>query len=55
MLAIPDALQVYVYSEPTDMRRSFNRLEAMVKVDNSQEEISGIDLKLFLAGIEFKR
>jgi len=103
MLTIPDNLQVYVYSQPTDMRRSFDRLEAMVKEyasprtgslfvfisrrkdrikllywdedgyalwykrlesgtfkfefnsDSGKEEISGVDLKLFLAGMEFKR
>lgn len=103
MLTIPEDLKVYIYNQPTDMRRSFDRLAEMVREYgntlsgelfvfvsrrrdkikllywdsdgyalwykrlesgmfkfefNSElgtEEIVGVDLKLFLSGMEFKR
>lgn len=103
MLTIPADIKVFIYSAPTDMRRSFDRLSEMVRSyanplcgdlfvfvsrrkdkvkllywdgdgyavwykrlesgtfkfefnsATGKEEISGVDLQLFLSGMEFKR
>ena len=103
MLNILDDVQVFIYNQPTDMRRSFDRLSEMVRgygnpfsgslfvfisrrkdkikllywdhdgyvlwykrletgtfkfefnPELRKEEITGVDLKLFLSGMEFKR
>jgi len=42
------ALQVWVYTEPTDMRKSFNTLSALVTEEMHREVLSG-DLFVFIS------
>lgn len=41
MLMLPSALRVFVYTGPTDMRRSFDGLAAMVREIIGQDPLSG--------------
>ena len=41
MLIWPPAVRVFVYTEPTDMRRSFDRLAAMVEPCLGRDPFSG--------------
>jgi transposase len=41
MLSVEDELQVYLFTEATDMRRSFDRLSSMVSEKLSKSVLSG--------------
>lgn len=41
MLMLPSAVRVFVYTGPTDMRRSFDGLAAMVREIIGQDPLSG--------------
>jgi transposase len=48
MIGLPRGLSVYAYSEPTDMRKSFGTLGALVAVEMKREVLSG-ELFLFVS------
>lgn len=41
MLSWPTAVRVFVYTQPTDMRRSFDHLSAMAREVLNQDPLSG--------------
>ena len=43
MFGLSRALQVWVYTEPTDMRKSFNRLSALVTVSARRCAVARVD------------
>jgi len=46
MLTLPRGIRVFAYAQPTDLRRSFDRLGAMVREHLRQDPLGG-DLYLF--------
>lgn len=44
MFHLPPAARIFVYARPTDMRRSFNGLYALVRNQLSQDPFSGLFL-----------
>lgn len=48
MIGLPRGLSVFMYSEPTDMRKSFNTLSALVEVEMKRDVLEG-DLFLFVS------
>ncbi|NNE18477.1 MAG: IS66 family insertion sequence element accessory protein TnpB [Myxococcales bacterium] len=48
MFGLSRALQVWVHTEPTDMRKSFNTLSALVSQEMHREVLSG-DLFVFIS------
>ena len=48
MFGLSRALQVWVHTEPTDMRKSFNTLSALVTEEMHREVLSG-DLFVFIS------
>ena len=48
MIGLPRGLRVFMYSEPTDMRKSFNTLSALVEIEMKRDVLEG-DLFLFVS------
>ena len=48
MIGLPRGLSVFMYSEPTDMRKSFNTLSALVEIEMKRNVLEG-DLFLFVS------
>jgi len=46
MLTLPQGIRVFAYAQPTDLRRGFDRLAAMVREQLRQDPLGG-DLYLF--------
>ena len=41
MLSLPSAVRIYLCTQPTDMRRGFDRLAEMVRQEIGQDPLSG--------------
>ena len=48
MIGLPRGVEVYLYNEPCDMRRSFNTLAALVRGQMKRDVLSG-DLFVFVS------